>query len=217
MRVANYDRVEPAAPAALPLRLSQTCAHRSAAIWLSLGLPAVLAVAIASLALVLQALYAPGARAVLAQHPALGLELLAAIAFWLYLIGLPIRRLFHRVTATRIVDIDADTVAVHEGGYLRRQTWSAPLSSYVGLAHHLRASLSGTRHELILVHPEKPKSVLISIADILPESEVQRVATLLGQKVIPSSELYRVTAHLQRLAQPSWRPAATPETLVART
>jgi hypothetical protein len=207
MRVANYDRVEPAAPVVLPVRLTQTCARRSAAVWLALGVPAVLAVVIASFTLVGAALSAPGARAVLAQHPALGLEVLTAVAFWLYLLGLPFRRLLHSATASRSVEIGSDTVKVGECGYLRRQTWSAPLSSYVGLAHHLRASLSGTRHELILVHPERAKSVLVSIADTLPESELQRVAALLGQKVIPSSELYRVTARWRRLS----------ETLVVRT
>jgi hypothetical protein len=217
MRVAIYDRVEPPVPAHFPVRLTASCAQRAATVWLALGLPAVLAVAIASVALVLETLSAPAARAVLAQHPALGLEVLAAITFWLYLLALPIRRLFHRVAATRSVEIDADTVTVSEGGYFRRKTWSAPLGSYVGLAHHLRASLSGTRHELILVHPEKPKSVLVSIADSLPEGEVRRVAALLGQKVIPASELYRITARLQRLAQPLWRHGTTPETLVART
>ncbi len=220
MRVAIYDRVEPPAPTELPVRLVQTCAHRAAALWLVLGVPAVLGVALSSMTLVLEALFTPGARAVLALHPALGLEVLAAIAFWLYLLALPIRRLFHRVTATRTVAIDENTVTVTEGGYFRNKTWSAPLGSYSGLAHHLRASLSGTRHELILVHPEREKSVLVSVAGKMAQEDVDRVATVLGQKEIPSSELYqlyRFRARSLRSARPTWRPGATSITLVART
>ena len=83
MRVAIYDRVEPPVPCKLPFRLEETCSHRAAAAMLVVAIPAVLAVGLASLALILHALFAPAARAIIAQHPALGLEILAAIAFWL--------------------------------------------------------------------------------------------------------------------------------------
>ncbi len=217
MRVAIYDRVEPPVPAELPLRLVETCSHRPAIAKLVLAVPAVVAVAVASLALLMEALFTPAARAVVAQHPVLALEILAAIAFWIYLLGLPIRRLLSRITMTRTVEIDEAGVTVTEGGYLYRRTWTAPISSYMGVTHHLRASLSGTRHELILVHPERRKSVLLSLAGTMAQEEVDRVATLLGQKEIPSSELYRFTVRLPRLGRPTWRPAATPASLVART
>jgi len=217
MRVAIYDRVEPPVPSELPVRLTQTCSQRAAAALLALTIPLALAAGLAALMLLLEALFAPAARAVLAQHPALGFEILAAIVFCAYLLGLPIRRLFRRMTLTRIVDIDARTVTVTEGTRFRTWTWSAPLGSYTGLAHHLRASLSGTRHELILVHPERDKCVLLSLAATMAQGEVDRVATLLGQKEIPSSELYRFKPRLPRLAPHIWRPAATPSAYVART
>jgi hypothetical protein len=217
MRVAIYDRVEPPVPTELPVRLAETCSQRSAAVLLALAVPALVAAALASLMLLMQALYAPAARAIVAQHPALGLEVLAAIAFWLYLLGLPIRRLCHRLTAARRVEIDADTVTVTEMGYVRKRTWQAPISSYTGLAHHLRASLSGTRHELILVHPQREKSLLLCLAPTMAQEEVDRVATLLGHKEISSRELYRFKVRLPRLALPAWRHSAAPSTLVART
>ena len=121
------------------------------------------------------------------------------------------------MTVTRTVEIDERTVTVTEGGQFRTWTWSAPLGAFTGLAHHLRASLSGTRHELILVHPEREKSVLLCLADTLAQQEVERVATLLGHKEIPSSVLYRFKVRLPRLSLPTWRHAATSSTLVART
>jgi len=217
MRVAIYDRVEPPIPAELPLRLVQTGSQRAAALLLALAIPVAVAVGFASLMLLLEAVRAPATRALLAQHPALGLEILAAIAIWLYLLGLPIRRLLHRMTATRAIEIEAGTVTVTEGGYVRTRTWQAPLSSYTGLTHHLRASLSGTRHELILVHPEREKSVLLSLAGSMAQQEVERVATLLGQKEISSSELYRFRVRLGRHARPTWRHTATTSPVIVRT
>jgi hypothetical protein len=221
MRVAIYDRVEPQVPAELPVRLVATCRQRSAALLLAVTIPALLAAAASCLMLLLEAAAAPGARTILAQHPALGVEVLAAIGFGLYLLALPVRRLFQRMTSTRTVAIDAHTVSVTEGGYFRQGTWSAPLDSYMGVAHHLRASLSGTRHELILVHPEREKSVLLSLAPALAREEVARVASLLGHKEISSGELYRLRVRLPRLAppssRPSWRAGATPSPIAART
>ena len=68
-----------------------------------------------------------------------------------------------------------------------------PLASFAGVAHHVRASLSGTRHELILVHPDREKSVLLSLAAKVAQAEVDRVAALLGHKEISPGVLYRFT------------------------
>jgi hypothetical protein len=106
-------------------------------------------------------------------------------------VALPTKRLVDRLATTRIVDIDDGVVTVTEGGYFRTWTWSAPLAAYAGVTDHVRASLSGTRHELILVHPEREKSVLLCVAARTSQSEVDRIAGLLGHKQIPPSELYR--------------------------
>jgi hypothetical protein len=199
MRVAIYDRVEPPVPAQLPLRLAQTCSQRAAVALLALVVPAALGGTVAALTVVLQALLAPGARAVVGQHPALGIEILFAIGFVIYLLALPTRRLVARLSATRVVEIADGVVSVTEGGHFRSWTWTAPLSSFTGVAHHVRASLSGTRHELILVHPTRAMSVLLSVAPRTSQSEVDRVATLLGHKEIPPSELYRFKALWPRM------------------
>jgi hypothetical protein len=208
MRVAIYDRVEPAMPSELPIRLVETCSHRAAAAKLVLAVPVVMAVGFATIMLVLYALFAPPARAAVAQHPALGLEILAALAFWIYLLALPLKRLFDRLAVKRTVEIDATTVTVTEGGHFRCWTWQAPLGSFTGVAHHVRASLSGTRHELILVHPRREKSVLLSLAHQMSQSEVDRVAALLHHHEIPATELYRFKARMPRIALPACRDPA---------
>lgn len=194
-------------PADLPFRLVQTCSHRAATAFLVVLIPAAMAFATATLLLILTAAFAPATRAAVEQHPALALEILAAIAFTTYLLWLPMRRLLGRLAIRRTVEIDATSVRVLEGGYFRSWAWSAPLSSFMGVAHHVRASLSGTRHELILVHPIREKSVLLSVANRTAQGEVDRVVALLGHKEIPPSELYRFRAPWPRMS-PATLPVA---------
>lgn len=194
-------------PADLPFRLVQTCSHRAATALLVVLIPAAMAFATATLLLILTAAFAPATRAAVEQHPALALEILAAIAFTTYLLWLPMRRLLGRLAIRRTVEIDATSVRVLEGGYFRSWAWSAPLSSFTGVAHHVRASLSGTRHELILVHPIREKSVLLSVANRTAQGEVDRVVALLGHKEIPPSELYRFRAPWPRMS-PATLPVA---------
>jgi hypothetical protein len=204
MRVAVFDRVEPPVPAELPLRLIETCSRRSAMVLLIVTIPAVFAVGFAGLMLIVETLLAPGSRTLVAQHPALGLEVLTGMIFAAYLLCLPLKRLVDRLVATRTIHIDETTVTVTESGHFRAQTWTAPRSAFTGVAHHVRASLSGTRHELILVHPEREKSLLLSLAPRMAQSEVDRVAALLACQEIPPSELYRFGARLSPNVPPKW-------------
>jgi len=203
MRVAIFDRVEPSTISRLPLRLVETCSRRAAAIMLVATIPVVIGLAISSFGLLIEAASAPTVRTIVAAHPVIGLEVLAGITVWLYLLALPLKRLARRLSIRRTVEIDDGTVRIIEQGYIRTRSWVAPLASFEGVAHHVRASLSGTRHELILVHPARGKSVLLSLASQLSQVEVERVATLLGHKEIPPSSLYRFNALWPRVAAPT--------------
>lgn len=191
MRVAIYDLVEPPMPVSLPLRLSQACSPRAPAFYLALVVPVALAALVAAVAIVSSAIVAPDTRALMQQRPTLAVEILCAIAFLSYLAVLPTKRLIARLATKRIVEIANGVVKVTEGGHFQTWAWSAPLASYRGVTHHVRASLSGTRHEVILVHPERDKSILLCVATRTSQGEVDRVAALLGQHQIPPSELYR--------------------------
>jgi hypothetical protein len=208
MRVAIFDRVEPPVPVELPFRLTETCSHRGAMMMCLLAVPAALAIGVGAAMLMVQAAIVPEARAVLALHPMLGLEILAAVAFFAWLLGMPLRRLFVRLTLSREVEIDHTAVTVTEHGRFRSKTWSQPLGSYAGLAHHVRASLSGTRHELILVHPQREKSVLLSLAAKMAQDEVDRVANVVSHKEIPATALYRFGVELPHIVPTAWRNVA---------
>jgi hypothetical protein len=191
MRVALFDHIEPSMPATLPLHLDQTCSQRAAAVSLALVVPVAFGATVAASWLIARAVLAPGALATLLDRPTLALEVLIAVGILIYLAVLPAKRVIDRLAARRVVDIADGNVTVTDHSGFQKRTWSAPLSSYLGVAHHVRASLSGSRHELILVHREPEKSILLSVAPRTSQSEVERVAALVGQRQIPPSELYR--------------------------
>jgi hypothetical protein len=205
MRVAIYDRVEPALPAQLPLRIEASCSHRTAALCLVLAVPAALGVLLGTGTLLVHALGGPTGRTLLAQHPGLGIEILAALAMLAGLVVFPLRRLINRLAMKRRLEIAGGMVRVIERGHFKAWRWTVPLSSYTGLAHHVRASLSGTRHELILVHPDREKSLLLAVSQSLSQQEVDRVATILGHKEVPAGMLYRIAIPNHGLLPRSWR------------
>lgn len=208
MRVAIYDQVEPPLPAALPVRLMQSCSQRAATTSLALVVPTAAGAVLAGASVLYDTMQAPAARAWLAQHPVLGICLLGAVGFLIYLVILPTKRVLERLTTSGTAYIDQGRVTITEVGPFRTRTWSAPLAGYRGIAHHVRASLAGVRHELILVHPERSKCVLLSVAPRTSQSEVDHAAALLGQPVIPPSELYRFNGLRPRLAAPPISDAA---------
>jgi hypothetical protein len=132
----------------------------------------------------------PEARAVLAAHPGTGLQLVLALSFLALLFAWPVQRAVSSLAEGRTIHIGKSWVSVTERGLLRTYSWELPLADYAGVVHHVRASLSGIRHELILAHRDAGRSILLEIADKISKSEVDRVAALLGHAEISSRELY---------------------------
>lgn len=134
------------------------------------------------------------ARAQLLDHPGSSLQIALALGLWALLFAMPTHRLLTRMFAKRVIEIDGTSVTVAERGLFAGSSWSEPLASYLGVAHHVRASVSGTRHELILVHPDADKSLLLATAERFTDTEVARVARFLGTVEVPARELYRLRA-----------------------
>lgn len=127
--------------------------------------------------------------AIVAAHPAdaafAGTGLLAFLA----LFGLPLHRAVRTLGLRRKVTLEAQRVSVEQSTLFQAQAWSLELSQFEGLAHVVRTSLSGTRHELLLVHPERARHVLLWAADSLSEEDVARVARLLRLPVLPAERV----------------------------
>ena len=193
MSPVAFDLIRPeVAPLRLPLELDQRHSRMRTLCLALLLLPAVLALLLpAALALWLIAMPAVGNHASQASPMALAQLLLLP---WIAggLCWLPLKAVLWRVSRSRQVMIAADRVTVRETGLTGSTTWQAPITEFRGIAHNIRSSLSGTRHELILVHPQALRSVLLHFADQLPQSVIDCYSQLLGVPEVTSRELHRL-------------------------
>ena len=77
-------------------------------------------------------------------------------------------------------------VSVSDCAVLGSRSWQAPLEEFSGIAHWVRSSLSGVRHELHLVHPDPRKSLLIHRADHISQATIDAAGALLGLPPVPA-------------------------------
>jgi hypothetical protein len=187
----------------LPIVLEQRCSRLAATARLLLLVPALISLVVPLALVAARATEVPATLSVLADKPLAAIELAFALALWTILFVLPIKGLIGQFACARSVRIDARCVAVTEHTLFGTRAWTAELLEYRGVAHHVRTSLSGTRRELILVHPVRDKSVLLHAAEQISETMARDVATQLGLKEISGSELYRIRSALRSRQLPA--------------
>jgi hypothetical protein len=171
----------------LPLTIDQKSSPISALIMLLLLVPALLVGLVPTALLVA---YASSSWGIAADNPGAAAQVLVGIAMWTVLFVLPAKRIVQRFGAARRILVDRDFVTVNDRGFFGTHRWSAPLSDYAGVARHLRSTLSGLRHELILVHREPRKSVLLHSGDLASLPTVEQAIKLLALPEIQPRELY---------------------------
>jgi len=172
----------------LPLTIEQKSSRISALIMLMLLVPALLVVLVPTGLLVA---YASSSLGVAADHPGAAAQVLVGIGLWTVLFVLPAKRIVQRFGTVRRIQVDTGAVSIGERGLFGSRRWSAPLSEYIGITRHLRSTLSGLRHELILVHCEPRKSVLLHSGDLASPPTIEQATRLLGLPEIQARELYR--------------------------
>jgi hypothetical protein len=172
----------------LPLTIEQKSSRISALIMLMLLVPALLVVLVPTGLLVA---YASSSLGVAADHPGAAAQVLVGIGLWTVLFVLPAKRIVQRFGTVRRIQVDTGAVTIGERGLFGSRRWSAPLSEYIGITRHLRSTLSGLRHELILVHCEPRKSVLLHSGDLASPPTIEQATRLLGLPEIQARELYR--------------------------
>jgi hypothetical protein len=186
----------PGAPAsafeALPFRFVQQSSRAAAALLLLLLSP-LLAVLIVPPALILF-LAVEDLRHAIADKPLAVGMLVLGLGTWAGVFLVPAQRLIRKLWTTRSVTVAAGHVTLNDGGLFASKLWSAPLSDFSGIAHHVRATLSGVRHELVLVHRDRRRrAILLHTADRISQSTIDRAAALFRLPQLPARELYRVT------------------------
>jgi hypothetical protein len=172
----------------LPLTIDHKSSRASALIMLMLLVPALLVGLVPTALLVA---FASSSWGVAADNPGAAAQVLVGIGLWTVLFVLPAKRIVQRFGAERRICVDTSSVTVSERGLFGSRHWSAPLSEYTGIARHLRSTLSGLRHELILVHREPRKSVLLHSGDLASPPTIEQAVRLLALPEIQPRELYR--------------------------
>ena len=205
MRCSTIETIFPATPAQnLPLLLEQRPSAASSLLMLAILLPVTIALVTPFALLGHAAAASPQVRAVLGQNPLVATQIGLGLSFWFVLFAWPLKRLTDGFASRRSIEIDRNRVTAVDKTLLGSQTWTEPLASYAGIVHHVRASLSGLRHELILAHETREHTVLLTISDRISQAEIDRMCALLGLRELPSRELYRIGAP---------RPAPVPASL----
>lgn len=179
-------------PTNLPLRIEQQTSRSSAIVKLCILAPAAIALLYPFVLIGQYLLFNPQVQAHLAGRPQAILPLLAGLAFWTVLFAWPLQRIAQSLASARTVDIDSQRATVTDRSMFSGQSWSLPLNAYAGLAHHVRASISGVRHELILTHEDPARNILIAMAPRFSPAEIEHLAHLLDCAEISSRDLYRL-------------------------
>jgi hypothetical protein len=151
----------------------------------------VLALVTAPVALVL--IHAPRdvAEAVI-HHPATATVLAVGLFAGLMLFLVPAQRIIARFGRRRCVTITPERASVSDGTLFGARHWSAPLAEFEGIAHHMRTTLSGVRHELVLVHPSRERSIVLHhAAHGIGQAAIDRAAQLLRLPQLSPHVLYR--------------------------
>jgi hypothetical protein len=187
------ESTDPGLPSRLPFRLEQSSARTSPILLIGVLVPVVSAM-IWPFALIAEQLAAdPAARAFVATRPETVFQLVTAFAFCAALFGWPLANCARALASKRTITIDGLTVRVVERGLLGTSNWVEPIARYSGIAHRVRASLSGLRHEITLVHPNDNCSVLLAVAPQISQEEFEHLARLLNLAEISSRDAFSVS------------------------
>jgi hypothetical protein len=147
-------------------------------------------IVVPQIALAGYAVASPDIRAALIDHPIASIELAIALAFWICLVCWPLRAMFMALICHRRVDIRDGEVNVIDRTPFSTTAWRTPLTTYEGIALHLRSSLSGIRQEAILVHPNRAQSVILMVAEHIGDREIRELCRVLGLPRVSADRLY---------------------------
>lgn len=96
------------------------------------------------------------------------------------LLLVPARRMIAGIGRAGTVEIDRGSVQVTERRLLSKRQFSEPLEAYRGVAHRIRTTVSGIHHELVLVHPDARRDVVIALDGMDPTMTPAAVIARLG-------------------------------------
>lgn len=193
MGASPFEQSLPTGPiTAMPWSAVQTPSRSTMFLTLGVAIPAAL-VAIGPLAILIAHLATdPAAFALVMLRPDSSLIALLGLTAWLLVFGWPMARVLATIGSSRHIIIAEGVITVRDRQFLNQTQWSQPVAAYTGVAHRVTTSLSGTRHELILVHPVPAHSILLATGPKISQTEIDSVAQVLDCREIAAPAPYRL-------------------------
>jgi hypothetical protein len=139
-----------------------------------------------------QALSEPEALNLALARPMATLQIVAGVLLLATLVLIPVRRIFARLGRTGLIEIDGRIVRVRETGLLAGRSFAEPLAAYEGAAHRIRTTLSGIQHEVILIHPDARRDVVIALDAVHPSMTAAAMMERLDLPEIAVADIPRV-------------------------
>jgi hypothetical protein len=127
---------------------------------------------------------------VLAERPLAALQTIAGLSLCAVLLLMPALRGLARLWVRQDVHVSPEGVEILRHTPLGIARQCVPLNHYQGIAHHIRASLSGLTHEIILVHPNSAFSVTLLSAEHVTQAMLDEYKSLFSLPEIPARAIY---------------------------
>jgi hypothetical protein len=173
----------------LPLRLEQRPSKTSALMLVGLLLPVTACVLVP---FVMVALAGPDLIALAFDNPLAMAQLCVGALLWIGLFVAPVAIFARRHGVARTVEVTEKHVTVTEVSALGRDTRIIPLSSFDGVVHVVRTSVSHVRHELCLIDFDTRTRTVFHVADRIGRETVDDVARLLNLPEIQARDAIAV-------------------------
>ena len=149
-----------------------------------------------------QALSEPEALNLALARPMATLQIVAGLLLLATLLLVPVRRLLARVSRSGLIEIDDRMVRVRENGLLAERAFTEPLAAYEGAAHRIRTTISGVQHEVILVHADSRRDVILALDAVKPIMTPAAMMAGLGLPEIAVADIPRAR-RIERAHTPS--------------
>ncbi|MBU1211699.1 MAG: hypothetical protein KJ587_10555 [Alphaproteobacteria bacterium] len=172
------------------LAIRQRACGITAATETLLLLPVLIAVLAPSAMIAAQALAEPATRDRLAASPINTAGALVGVAIWVAMFAIPAFHALRRIGWSRSVELDRDTVRICDRTLFGTRRLQLPLRDFHGISHHVRTNLSGTRHELVLVHPDRSNSLLLQMSESISQDATEAYARRFRLPLLPAGALF---------------------------
>ena len=134
-----------------------------------------------------------GVLALLGSNPVAFFALALQPVLWSLLASMPVKTLGGRLGLVRRVSIDRNRVLIIERSLFGATRLSCPTDAYKGVAHVVRATLNGTHHELVLVHADRRRSLLLMTAPLISQAVIDEVRMKLCLPEVPAREMFEIS------------------------